>query len=152
MTPAEFIEARQKLGLSFSEIAAALGYADGRTTRRFASGDRDIPPDAAERIRRWVDVEEGRLPRFIFGDDPEGREWVIHLGPAGFVAAAEALVDGAEDITVTRWLDWPGTDASALARLMRVNLRIDEHDPATEDPELRAAMDAWQGAGSRANG
>lgn len=42
MTPEEFKAARHELGLSANEMAKALGLSDGRSVRRFESGERDI--------------------------------------------------------------------------------------------------------------
>ena len=43
MTPTEFKDARNELGLSANKMAQALGLADGRTVRRYEAGDRPIP-------------------------------------------------------------------------------------------------------------
>lgn len=46
MTPAEFKAARKALGLSANAMAEALKVSDGRTIRRWESGQRDIPGPA----------------------------------------------------------------------------------------------------------
>jgi len=51
MTPQEFKEARQTLGLSAKGMAKALMVSSGRTIRRWESGQRDIPGPAIVAIR-----------------------------------------------------------------------------------------------------
>lgn len=55
MTPAEFKEARRKPGLSAQETAAVVRVADGRTVRRWESGDRDIPGPVVALPSIWLD-------------------------------------------------------------------------------------------------
>lgn len=43
MTPDELHEAHRKLGLSASGVAKVYDVSDGRTVRRWWSGERDIP-------------------------------------------------------------------------------------------------------------
>lgn len=43
MTPAEFRAARKSFGLTQAALAADLGLKDGRTIRRWESGERPIP-------------------------------------------------------------------------------------------------------------
>ena len=43
LTPAEFREARQKLGLSQEQLSQLLQVGSGRTVRRWEAGERDIP-------------------------------------------------------------------------------------------------------------
>ncbi len=50
MTPHEFREARDKLGLSAAKLAAELGV-DPRTIRRWLSGDQPVP----ELVAKWVE-------------------------------------------------------------------------------------------------
>jgi transcriptional regulator with XRE-family HTH domain len=42
MTPAEFKEARKRLGLSVEEMAEFLRLKDGRSVRRYEDGSREI--------------------------------------------------------------------------------------------------------------
>lgn len=55
MSPEEFKEAKRKLGLSAQGMATALGVADGRTVRRWESGERDVPGPAIVLLRIWLD-------------------------------------------------------------------------------------------------
>lgn len=50
MTPAEYDTHRRRLGLSVEEAAVLHGVQD-RTVRRWCSGDRAVPDDAAEALR-----------------------------------------------------------------------------------------------------
>jgi DNA-binding transcriptional regulator YiaG len=52
MTPAQYRAAIEALGLSQLAAARLLGV-DGRTSRRWANGERDIPPPA-ERFLRYL--------------------------------------------------------------------------------------------------
>lgn len=49
MSPAEFDTRRRSLGLSVEETAALCGVQD-RTVRRWCSGERGVPDDAAEAL------------------------------------------------------------------------------------------------------
>ncbi len=60
MTPAEFKEARHKLGLSANKCAKLFKVSDGRTIRRWESGERDIP-GPAQVLMRWLVT--GRKPQ-----------------------------------------------------------------------------------------
>lgn len=51
MMPTEFSAARKTLGLSVRAFAAAIGYRDERTVRRFEAGGRPIPRAVADRVR-----------------------------------------------------------------------------------------------------
>ncbi len=51
MTRAEFKAARHALGLSAQGMARALRVSDGRTIRRWQSGERDIPGPAIIAVR-----------------------------------------------------------------------------------------------------
>jgi DNA-binding transcriptional regulator YiaG len=53
MTPDEYREAIAGLGLSQIAAARLLGV-DARTSRRWASGDRDIPPPAVRFLRYLI--------------------------------------------------------------------------------------------------
>ena len=53
MTPVEFREARHKLGLSCAKLAALFKVSDGRTVRRWESGERDIP-GPAQVLMDWL--------------------------------------------------------------------------------------------------
>jgi DNA-binding transcriptional regulator YiaG len=57
MTPAQFKEARQTLGLSQADLAAewSMGANGGRTVRRWESGDRPVNPIAAYCIKLMLD-------------------------------------------------------------------------------------------------
>ena len=52
MTPDEYRRTIEQLGLSQVAAAKLLGV-DGRTSRRWASGERDVPPPA-ERFLRYL--------------------------------------------------------------------------------------------------
>ena len=43
MTPKQFQDLRERLGLSQAELALVLGIASDRTVRRWELGERDIP-------------------------------------------------------------------------------------------------------------
>lgn len=60
MTPAEFKEARLRLGLTQSELARALKLGgDGkRTVRRWEHGERDIPGPAQVAVRLMLAQSE----------------------------------------------------------------------------------------------
>jgi DNA-binding transcriptional regulator YiaG len=53
MTPHEYREAIERLGLSQIAAARLLGV-DARTSRRWASGDRDVPPPAVRFLRYLI--------------------------------------------------------------------------------------------------
>lgn len=53
MTPAEYSEAIAKLELSQIAAARLLGV-DGRTSRRWVSGERDVPEPAARFLRYLI--------------------------------------------------------------------------------------------------
>lgn len=53
MTPDEYRETIEKLGLSQVAAARLLGV-DDRTSRRWASGERDIPPPAQRFLRYLI--------------------------------------------------------------------------------------------------
>ena len=57
MTPAEFREAREKLGLSQSQLAAEwnMGANGGRSIRRWELGERSINPIAIYCIRLMLE-------------------------------------------------------------------------------------------------
>lgn len=57
MTPAEFKEARHKLGLSQAKLAQEWGMGEngGRTIRRWEDGERPMNPVAAYCLRLMVD-------------------------------------------------------------------------------------------------
>lgn len=50
-----FRGARHRLGLSANAMAEALHVSDGRTVRRWESGERDIPGPAAVAVALWLD-------------------------------------------------------------------------------------------------
>jgi DNA-binding transcriptional regulator YiaG len=43
MTPTQFKDARERLGLSQAELSLVFGVATDRTVRRWEAGERDIP-------------------------------------------------------------------------------------------------------------
>jgi DNA-binding transcriptional regulator YiaG len=53
MTPHEYREAIERLGLSQIAAARLLGV-DARTSRRWASGERDVPPPAVRFLRYLI--------------------------------------------------------------------------------------------------
>jgi DNA-binding transcriptional regulator YiaG len=53
MSPDEYRAAIERLGLSQVAAARLLGV-DARTSRRWASGERDIPPPAARFLRYLI--------------------------------------------------------------------------------------------------
>lgn len=50
MTRDEFRAARKTLGLSAQKMAYALGYADGRSIRRYEAGENKVPGAVAKLI------------------------------------------------------------------------------------------------------
>ena len=60
MTPAEFKEARHKLGLSAEKCAVLFRIASGRTIRRWEAGPQDIPGPAQVLMEA---LRDGRLPQ-----------------------------------------------------------------------------------------
>lgn len=55
MTPAEFKDARTKLGLSAEKMARVLGLAEGRVIRRHEAGDRGISGPLARLVQILAD-------------------------------------------------------------------------------------------------
>jgi DNA-binding transcriptional regulator YiaG len=53
MTPDEYRDAIERLGLSQVAAARLLGV-DERTSRRWAKGDRDVPPPAVRFLRYLI--------------------------------------------------------------------------------------------------
>jgi DNA-binding transcriptional regulator YiaG len=53
MTPDEYRQAIEQLGLSRVAAARLLGV-DARTSRRWASGERDVPPPAVRFLRYLI--------------------------------------------------------------------------------------------------
>lgn len=64
MTPDEYRETIEKLGLTQSAAARLLGV-DDRTSRRWACGERDIPPPA-QRFLRYL-IATGRSGEYAMG-------------------------------------------------------------------------------------
>jgi len=60
MTPDEFRAGRHELGLSTNACARLFEVSDGRTIRRWESGERDIP-GPAKVLMRWLVT--GKKPR-----------------------------------------------------------------------------------------
>ena len=60
MTPAQFKDARHKLGLSCAKLAVLFKVSDGRTVRRWESGERDIPGPARV-LMDWL--ANGKRPK-----------------------------------------------------------------------------------------
>jgi DNA-binding transcriptional regulator YiaG len=62
MTPAQFKEARHKLGLSQDKLASlwGMGAHGGRTIRRWEDGERPMNPVAAYCIGLMVSQHEGK--------------------------------------------------------------------------------------------
>ena len=60
---------------------------------------------------------ESKFPKFVIGDSPGGRTFVIHFHHPRFVA--ELIEDGEDETFKPSWIDEPPSDASYLARLMR---------------------------------
>ena len=68
MTPEEFRKIIEKLGLSQIAAARLLGV-DARTSRRWASGERDIPPPAARFLRYLIATKKtGEQAMRMLGD------------------------------------------------------------------------------------
>lgn len=55
MTPDEYREAIDKLGLTQSSAARMLGV-DERTSRRWANGERDVPPPVQRFLRFLIAI------------------------------------------------------------------------------------------------
>lgn len=64
MTPEEFRETIEQLGLTQAASAQLLGV-DERTARRWACGERDIPPPA-QRFLRYL-IATGRSGEYAMG-------------------------------------------------------------------------------------
>ena len=60
MTPSEFKTSRKALGLSAQRCAMLFKISDGRTVRRWESGERDIP-GPAKVLMRWLAT--GKRPK-----------------------------------------------------------------------------------------
>lgn len=70
MTPQDFKAARIELRLSQDEMASDLGVFDGRTVRRWESGERRIPGEIEIVIAYWRrDIAEQR-PRIVLTTPP----------------------------------------------------------------------------------
>jgi DNA-binding transcriptional regulator YiaG len=68
MTPDEYRETIEKLGLSQIAAARLLGV-DERTSRRWASGERDIPPPAVRFLRYLIATKKtGEQAMRVLGD------------------------------------------------------------------------------------
>jgi DNA-binding transcriptional regulator YiaG len=68
MTPEEYRKAIEGLGLSQIAAARLLGV-DARTSRRWASGDRDIPPPAVRFLRYLIATKKtGDQAMRVLGD------------------------------------------------------------------------------------
>jgi len=68
MTPDEFREIIRKLGLSQIAAARLLGV-NARTSRRWASGERDIPPPAVRFLRYLIATKKtGEQAMRVLGD------------------------------------------------------------------------------------
>ena len=68
MTPDEYREAIEGLGLSQIAAARLLGV-DARTSRRWASGERDIPPPAVRFLRYLIVTKKsGEQAMRVLGD------------------------------------------------------------------------------------
>ena len=60
MTYDELHEAHRKLGLSVSRVARVCGVSDGRTVRRWWSGERSIPGPVLVLTQLLLDSAEAR--------------------------------------------------------------------------------------------
>jgi DNA-binding transcriptional regulator YiaG len=68
MTPNEYREAIERLGLSQIAAARLLGV-DARTSRRWASGERDVPPPAVRFLRYLIATKKsGEQAMRVLGD------------------------------------------------------------------------------------
>jgi DNA-binding transcriptional regulator YiaG len=68
MSPDQYREAIEKLGLSQIAAAHLLGV-DARTSRRWASGERDIPPPAVRFLRYLIATKKtGDQAMRVLGD------------------------------------------------------------------------------------
>jgi DNA-binding transcriptional regulator YiaG len=68
MTPDEYRQAIDRLGLSQIAAARLLGV-DARTSRRWASGERDIPPPAVRFLRYLIATKKtGEQAMRMLGD------------------------------------------------------------------------------------
>jgi len=108
MTPADFRKARHALGLSAQAMAFALGVSDGRTIRRWESGENPIGGPVERLVERMLadrsllDQWE-QLPEWLMADARDDSQFVIHSHYPRFVAliddldsevAAQAAEDG----------------------------------------------------------
>ena len=60
LTPQELKTARKALGLSADRFAATVGIADGRSVRRYESGDRAVPGPLETLLRLADEVPQAR--------------------------------------------------------------------------------------------
>jgi len=68
MTPDEYRQAIERLGLSQVAAARLLGV-DARTSRRWASGERDVPPPAVRFLRYLIATKKtGEQAMRMLGD------------------------------------------------------------------------------------
>ena len=58
-----FQQARLTLGLTAADMAEALGVRDGRTIRKWESGESAIPGPAARLVEIWLENERYRPDR-----------------------------------------------------------------------------------------
>ena len=60
MTPKQFQDYREKLGLSQAELALVFGVASDRTVRRWEAGERDIPGPVVVLMKLILRSQEAR--------------------------------------------------------------------------------------------
>lgn len=64
MKPHQLREARNKLGISQTQMAAYMGIASDRSIRRWERDGAEVPAWAALIVRYWLrDLDEARNPR-----------------------------------------------------------------------------------------
>ena len=83
MTPQEFKEARQSLGLSGRELAIKLGFSDARNIRRIEAGQQAITPQTEASVK-WL--LSGKSEWLISTDPESGKPHIQRFISPRFIA------------------------------------------------------------------